>query len=64
MIGRVDKLPVANNSIKCLVNTCDYHGVGDHCFAKEVEIKARVIANTTEMTDCATFLPINPVNLT
>ncbi len=58
MIGRVDKLPVANNSIKCSVNTCDYHGIGDHCFAKEVEIIARVLANTTEMTDCATFLPI------
>ena len=58
MIGRVDKLPVANNSIKCSVNTCDYHGTGGHCFAKEVEINAKVLSNTTEMTDCATFIPI------
>ena len=59
MIGRVNKLPQPNNSIKCLVNSCDYYGSGDHCHAQEVEIKSRVVANTTEMTDCATFISMN-----
>lgn len=59
MIGRVNKKAQPNNSIKCLVNTCDYYGSGDHCYANEIEIKTNVQANTTEMTDCATFVAKN-----
>jgi Domain of Unknown Function (DUF1540) len=56
MIGRAKKIPQPNNSIKCLVNSCDYYGSGDHCYAQEIEIKSKVLANTSEMTDCATFI--------
>lgn len=55
MPGRVNKMPQANNGVKCVVNTCYYYGQGDHCHAEKIEIQAPN-ANSTEMTDCATFV--------
>lgn len=50
------KMPQPNNGIKCVVNTCHYYGNGDHCHADKIEVQPRN-ASSTEMTDCATFLP-------
>lgn len=56
MSGQAKKMPQANGGIKCLVNTCHYYGSGDHCHADRIEVQSPN-ASTTEMTDCATFLP-------
>ncbi len=50
------KMPSPNTGIKCVVNTCHYYGSGDHCHAEMIEVQSPN-ASTTEMTDCATFLP-------
>jgi hypothetical protein len=56
MPGSVKKTPQPNGGIKCLVNTCHYYGNGDHCHAEKIEVQSPN-AQTSEMTDCATFLP-------
>lgn len=55
MPGRVNKLQSHLQGVKCVVNTCHYWD-GDHCYAQEIEVQAPN-AKTTEMTDCATFIP-------
>lgn len=42
------------DGVKCIVNTCHYHLLGDMCGAHKIEIQPRN-ASTTEETDCATF---------
>lgn len=42
------------DGVKCVVNTCHYHDLGDHCTAAKIEIQPRN-ASSTEETDCATF---------
>ncbi|MDP4125594.1 MAG: DUF1540 domain-containing protein [Bacillota bacterium] len=56
MSGQTKKMTQPNGGIKCLVNTCHYYGTGDHCHAERIEVQSPN-AKTTEMTDCATFLP-------
>ncbi|MCO5384415.1 DUF1540 domain-containing protein [Desulfosporosinus sp.] len=56
MTGRAQKMPQPNSGIKCVVNTCLYYGSGDHCYANKIEVQSPN-AKSTEMTDCATFLP-------
>lgn len=56
MPERVNKMPQPNGGIKCVVNTCHYYGSGDHCHAERIEVQPRD-ARSTDMTDCATFLP-------
>ncbi|NMB08383.1 MAG: DUF1540 domain-containing protein [Tissierellia bacterium] len=51
-----EKNSQALDGVKCIVNTCHYHVLGDLCGAKQIEIKPRN-ASTTEETDCATFRP-------
>ncbi|NMA69605.1 MAG: DUF1540 domain-containing protein [Desulfitobacterium sp.] len=55
MAGRVNKLNQHIQGVKCVVNTCHYWG-NDHCYAQEIEVQSPN-AKTTEMTDCATFVP-------
>ena len=55
MSERAQKMPQPNNGIKCVVNTCHYYGNGDHCHTDKIEVQPQN-ANSTEMTDCATFL--------
>lgn len=54
MPGQAKKMPQPNTGIKCVVNTCHYYGAGDHCHADKIEVQSPN-ANTSEMTDCATF---------
>ncbi len=56
MTGRANKMPQPNGGIKCVVNTCHYYGSGDYCYADKIEVQPRD-ARSTDMTDCATFLP-------
>lgn len=56
MQGHIKKMPQPNQGIKCVVNTCHYYGTGDHCHAEKIEVQSPN-ARSTEMTDCATFLP-------
>ncbi|EHQ89331.1 DUF1540 domain-containing protein [Desulfosporosinus youngiae] len=56
MSKQVTKMSQPNSGIKCLVNTCHYYGSGDHCHAEKIEVQSPN-ASTSEMTDCATFLP-------
>ena len=56
MSNQTKKMPQPNGGIKCVVNTCHYYGSGDHCHADKIEVQSPN-ASTTEMTDCATFLP-------
>jgi hypothetical protein len=51
-----DKNPQPLDGVKCIVNTCHYHVMGDSCSASQIEIKPRN-ANTSEETDCTTFKP-------
>lgn len=44
------------NRVKCMVNTCIYHGEGDHCNAPSIEIQPKN-ATSAQETDCATFVP-------
>lgn len=53
---QIKKMPQPNEGIKCVVNTCHYYGSGDHCHAEKIEVQSPN-AKSTEMTDCATFLP-------
>jgi len=55
MPGRVNKMDTHIQGVKCVVNTCHYWG-NDHCYAQEIEVQSPN-AKTTEMTDCATFVP-------
>lgn len=55
MTGRVNKMDSHIQGVKCVVNTCHYWG-SDHCHAQTIEIQAPN-AKTSEMTDCATFVP-------
>lgn len=56
MQGRVGKDENPIGRVKCVVNTCHYYESGDHCKAEHIEIQPRN-ANSTEETDCATFMP-------
>lgn len=51
-----DKNKEPLDGVKCVVNTCHYHVLGDQCSATKIEIQPRN-ASTTEETDCATFRP-------
>mgnify|MGYP003777742849 FL=1 len=44
------------DGVKCIVNTCHYHLLGDMCGANKIEIQPRNASNSEE-TDCATFRP-------
>lgn len=56
MEGRVEKRDHQHLSgVKCVVSTCYYHAQGDYCNAAKIEIQPNV-ANTTQETDCATFI--------
>jgi len=54
--NRVTKTGQPLNGVKCVVNTCEYHGSGDYCFASQIEVQPRN-ARDSEETDCATFVP-------
>jgi hypothetical protein len=56
MEGRLENTHHSLSGVKCVVNTCVYHGHGDHCHAEKIEIQP-VNASNTEDTDCATFAP-------
>lgn len=56
MPHRANKMQQPNSGIKCVVNTCHYYGSGNYCYADKIEVQSPN-ASTTEMTDCATFLP-------
>ena len=56
MAQRAQKMPQPNGGITCVVNTCHYYGQGNHCHADKIEVQSPN-ARSTEMTDCATFLP-------
>ena len=53
---KADKTSTPLDGVKCVVNTCEYHMNGDYCSASKIEIHPRN-ANTTEETDCTTFIP-------
>lgn len=55
MEGRVEKKNDYLNGIHCSVNTCYYHGKGDHCFASHIDVEPKN-ADNSEITDCATFV--------
>lgn len=52
----IDKTNESLDGVKCVVNTCHYHVVGDQCGAAKIEIQPRN-ASSTEETDCGTFRP-------
>lgn len=56
MEGRVEKKNQPLAGVKCIVNTCHYYVQGDHCSASKIEIQPQN-ANSTQETDCATFVP-------
>ena len=58
MHGRVEKKGRHLPGVKCVVDTCQYHGEGDFCNAANIEIQPRNAKNTEE-TDCATFVNKN-----
>lgn len=53
---KATKMDHPNNSIKCLVDTCQYYMNGDHCSADKIEVQPKNASNS-EDTDCATFIP-------
>ncbi|WP_074042229.1 DUF1540 domain-containing protein [Desnuesiella massiliensis] len=53
---RPEKMNTPNQGIKCVVNSCHYYMSGDHCSASLIEVQPRN-ANSTQETDCATFIP-------
>ena len=56
-----DKNSQPLDGVKCVVNTCHYHVMGDLCSANEIEIKPRN-ASSSEETDCSTFRPDDECN--
>lgn len=58
MEGRVKKDDNPINRVKCVVNTCHYYGMGDHCTAEHIEIQSPNSWDS-QTTDCATFVPEN-----
>lgn len=52
----INKTDEPLDGVKCVVNTCHYHVLGDQCSAAKIEIQPRN-ASSTEETDCATFTP-------
>lgn len=52
----INKTDEPLDGVKCVVNTCHYHVLGDQCSATKIEIQPRN-ASSTEETDCATFRP-------
>lgn len=56
-----DKNSQPLDGVKCVVNTCHYHIMGDLCSANEIEIKPRN-ASSSEETDCSTFRPDDECN--
>lgn len=51
-----DKSNEPIDGVKCIVNTCHYHVMGDQCSASNIQIQPRN-ASSTEETDCGTFKP-------
>lgn len=52
----VKKMDTPNQGIQCVVNTCEYYMNGDHCSAEKIQVEPRN-ADTSEKTDCSTFMP-------
>ncbi|MBA5850768.1 DUF1540 domain-containing protein [Clostridium sp. cel8] len=52
------KMNNINQGVRCVVDSCHYHMSGDHCCAKQIEVKPKNAHNAQE-TDCATFTPEN-----
>ena len=44
------------SGVKCVVNSCEFYGNGDHCMASAIEVQPRD-AHDSQETDCATFIP-------
>ena len=55
---KVETMDYPNEGVKCVVNSCYYYMSGDKCSAEKIEVQPRN-ANTSEETDCATFIPQN-----
>lgn len=51
-----DKSNEPIDGVKCIVNTCHYHVMGDQCSATKIQIQPKN-ASSTEETDCGTFRP-------
>ncbi|WHH60259.1 DUF1540 domain-containing protein [Petroclostridium sp. X23] len=56
MQSRVEKQNQPLGGVKCVVNSCEFYGNGDHCMASAIEVQPRNAQDTQE-TDCATFKP-------
>ncbi|MCG8502342.1 MAG: DUF1540 domain-containing protein [Firmicutes bacterium] len=44
------------NQVRCIVNTCEYYGQGNHCLASKIEVQPQNAQNS-DQTACATFMP-------
>jgi len=54
--NKVSKKGQPLEGVKCVVNTCEFYGTGDHCMASSIEVQPKN-ARDSEETDCATFIP-------
>lgn len=52
---KVSKSDSAIGRVKCVVNSCYYNDMNNHCLADAIEIQPPE-ARDIETTDCATFM--------
>ena len=52
---KANKMDHPNGGISCEVSTCNYYMSGNYCSADKIQVTPKN-ANTSDQTDCATFM--------
>lgn len=46
------------SGVRCQVDDCKYHAIGNHCTASHIDVKTETAASSTH-TFCGTFTPVD-----